>query len=105
MVTRPRPVGHDNKQCQGDDDASSDLSEIFSDIGSDSDSNTDADLDSGVSDSDDDGLDDDSKDEGQLSPEAYLAQAESLDVSQLRQKRYADKTQEDLDGTRVYWDK
>ena len=44
-------------------------------------------------------------DEGQLPPEHYLAQAESLDVTQLRQKRYSDGTQERLDETRMYWNR
>ncbi|KAL2815837.1 hypothetical protein BDW59DRAFT_166650 [Aspergillus cavernicola] len=106
MVARSRPVGHDNQQSQSDDDASSDVSEVFSDNESDSDSNTDPELDSEDSDNDDDDPDDDSfNDEGQLPPEHYLAQAESLDVSQLRQKRYADGTQEKLDDTRVYWNR
>jgi hypothetical protein len=81
------------------------VSEVFSDIESDSDSNTDLELDSEDSDSDDDDPDNDSNDEGQLPREYYLAQAESLDVSQLRQKRYADGTQEKLDNTRVYWNR
>ncbi|KAK6815542.1 hypothetical protein RU639_008672 [Aspergillus parasiticus] len=106
MVGSSRPGGHSNKRSQSDDDASSNLSEVFSDAESDSDSNTDPGPDSGDSDSDEDGPDDDSfNDEGQLPPEYYLAQAESLDVSQLRQKRYADGTQERLDDTRVYWDR
>ena len=44
-------------------------------------------------------------DEGQLSPEEYLAKAEQLDVSQLRQKRYSPKTQEKLDETAEYWNR
>lgn len=105
MVARSRPVGHGNERSQSDD-GSSDVSEIFSDNESESDSNTDPELDSEASDSDSDGPDDKSfNDEGQLPPEYYLAQAESLDVSQLRQKRYADKTQEKLDETRVYWNR
>ncbi|BCR82796.1 hypothetical protein ACHE_10198S [Aspergillus chevalieri] len=49
--------------------------------------------------------DDISDDEGQLPPEHYLAQAKSLNVSQLRQQRYSDGTQEKLDETRMYWDR
>jgi hypothetical protein len=86
-------------------DASSDLSDIFSDDGSDSDSSTDPGLDSEDSDEEDEPGDDTFDDEGQLSPEHYLAQAESLDVSQLRQKRYSDGTQERLDETRMYWNR
>ncbi|KAL4861379.1 hypothetical protein BDV12DRAFT_208062 [Aspergillus spectabilis] len=86
-------------------DASSDLSDIFSDDGSDSDSSTDPGLDSEDSDEEDEPGDDTFDDEGQLSPEHYLAQAECLDVSQLRQKRYSDGTQERLDKTRMYWNR
>ncbi|OJD20670.1 hypothetical protein ACJ73_07994 [Blastomyces percursus] len=42
-------------------------------------------------------------DEGQLPPEHYLAQAKTLDVSQLRQKRYSERTEEKLEETRIYW--
>ncbi|KAL4916002.1 hypothetical protein BDW62DRAFT_218975 [Aspergillus aurantiobrunneus] len=91
---------------QSDDDASSDVSEVFSDFESDSDSTTDLELDNEVSDSVDNDPDDDShNDEGQLSPEHYLAQAESLNVSRLRQKQYADGTQEKLDDTTAYWNR
>jgi hypothetical protein len=62
-------------------------------------------LDSDSSDGDDDPDDDFVDDEGQLPPEHYLAEAEDLDVSQLRQKRYSDGTQERLDETRVYWNR
>ncbi|EDN05363.1 conserved hypothetical protein [Histoplasma mississippiense (nom. inval.)] len=41
----------------------------------------------------------------QLPPEHYLALAESLDITQLRQKRYSPKTQEKLDETRDYWER
>ncbi|OJJ86989.1 uncharacterized protein ASPGLDRAFT_43463 [Aspergillus glaucus CBS 516.65] len=44
-----------------------------------------------------------SDDEGQLPHEHYLAQAESLHVSQLRQQQYSDVTQERLDETCMYW--
>ncbi|KAL4864491.1 hypothetical protein BDV12DRAFT_201101 [Aspergillus spectabilis] len=103
MVARSRPVRHDNKQNQSDDDASSDESEVFSDNRSDSDSNTDPELDIEDSDNDDDDPDNDtSDDEGRLSREHYLAHAESLDVFQLRQKQYSDGTQERLDETHMY---
>ncbi|EYE97833.1 uncharacterized protein EURHEDRAFT_409098 [Aspergillus ruber CBS 135680] len=105
MAPRSRPVGSDDKENQTD--ASSDLTEIFSDNGSDSDSTSDLELDSEDSDDEDgdevdDGIFDD---EGQLPREHYLAQAESLNVSQLRQKRYSDATQERLDETRMYWNR
>ncbi|KAJ5712973.1 uncharacterized protein N7483_010154 [Penicillium malachiteum] len=105
MLDCSQPVEYNNERSL-DDNSSSDMSEVFSDIKSDSDSNTDLELDSENSDSDDDKLDGSVfSDEGQLSPEYYLAQAESLDVSQLRQKRYADSTQGYLDNTRIYWDR
>ncbi|KAL4755701.1 uncharacterized protein BDW70DRAFT_165200 [Aspergillus foveolatus] len=85
-------VGHDNKQSQSDN-GSSDVSEVFSDNNSESDSNTDPDLDSEDSDSYGDDADNNSlNDERQLPQEYYLAQTKSLDVSQLRQERYVDKT-------------
>jgi hypothetical protein len=80
-----RPVGPDDKSGS---DASSDVRKIFSDNGS-----GDLELDSDYSDDDED-PDDSVDDEGQLPPEHYLTEAESLNVSQLRQKRYSDGTQE-----------
>ncbi|ODM15181.1 hypothetical protein SI65_09420 [Aspergillus cristatus] len=103
MAPHSRPVGSDDKENQTD--ASSDLTEMFSDNGSDSDSISDPELDSEDSDDEDEPDDDISDDEGQLPPEHYLAQAESLNVSQLRQKRYSDTTQERLDETRMYWNR
>lgn len=99
MAPRSQQVGTDSKESQ-ESNASSDLSEIFSDNNSDSDSSSDPELDGEDSDEPDDETFDD---EGQLAPEQYLAQAESLDISQLRQKRYSDATQEKLDETRMYW--
>ncbi|EDN07431.1 conserved hypothetical protein [Histoplasma mississippiense (nom. inval.)] len=49
--------------------------------------------------------DDEDDDDGQLPPEHYLALAESLDIAQLRQKRYSPRTQEKLDETRGYWER
>lgn len=103
MAPRPRPVGSNNKEDPSE--PSTDLSEIFSDYGSDSDSTSDLVADSEVSDNEDEIGDDNFDDEGQLPPEHYLAQAQSLDVSQLRQKRYSDGTQERLDETRMYWNR
>jgi len=98
MAPHSRPVGSDNKENQTD--ASSDLTEIFSDNSFDSDSISDLELDS---------EDSDMKMRMNpmtislmmrasclLSPEHYLAQAESLNVSQLRQKQHSDTTQERL---------
>lgn len=103
MAPLPRLVGCDGEENQSD--TTSDLTEIFSDNGSDSDSSSDLEPDSEVSDDEDEPDDDTFDDEGQLPPEHYLAQAESLDVSQLRQKRYSDATQEKLDETRMYWNR
>ena len=75
------------------------------DNGSDSNSSSDLEPDSEVSDDEDEPNNNTFDDEGQLPPEHYLAQAESLDVSQLRQKRYSDGTQERLDETRMYWNR
>nr|KMM69757.1 hypothetical protein CPAG_06071 [Coccidioides posadasii RMSCC 3488] len=47
--------------------------------------------------------DDDFDYEGQLPAEHYLAKAESLNISQLRQRRYSPLTQEKLDDLRRYW--
>jgi hypothetical protein len=92
---------------ESESDASSILTEIFSDDGLDDDSATDLDPDSDSEDLDDesDSEDDEAVDEGQLSPEEYLAKAEQLDVSQLRQKRYSPTTQEKLDDTGEYWNR
>ncbi|OQD78924.1 hypothetical protein PENANT_c071G10263 [Penicillium antarcticum] len=92
-------------------DASSDSPEIFSNEASETDSSTtpgDSDSSSeseseNESESEDDlALEDEEK---QLPPEHYLQEAECLDVSLLRQKRYSPRTQEKLDETREYWDK
>ena len=87
MEPRPELIGSDGGENQSD--AISDLTEIFSYNGSDSDSSSDPELDSEVS--DEDGPDHNAfnafDSEGQLSPEHYLAQAESLYVTQLRRKR------------------
>ena len=101
MTLRSKPIRSDGEENQSD---ATDLTEVFSDNGSDSDSSSDPELNSEVSDEDepDDNAFDD---EGQLPPEHYLAQAESLDVTQLRQKRYSDGTQERLDETRMYWNR
>jgi hypothetical protein len=104
MVTGSRQFKPDDTEGQ-DSDASSSVSDIFSDCASDSDSNSDLEFDSEDSDDEDDGPEDSYNDDGQLPPEYYLEQAENLDVSQLRQKRYSDSTQEKLDETRIYWNR
>jgi len=98
-------VGSDNKENQSD--ASSNLTKIFSDDGSDSDFISDLEIDSDHLDhEDEDELDDNiTNDEGQLPPEHYLVQAESLNVSRLQQKRYSDTTQERIDETCMYWNR
>lgn len=88
---------------KSDSDASSILSQIISDNGSDDDSESELELDGETSDNESDSDDDDLHDEGQLSPEEYLAIAEKLDVTQLRQKRYSPNTQDKLDETQEYW--
>jgi hypothetical protein len=44
-----------------------------------------------------------SDDEGPHPPEYYLAEAASLDVKRLRQRRYSLKTQERLDWVKDHW--
>lgn len=106
MHSPPCPVLSDDES-----DASSGLPEIFSNNASDSDSST-ASSDFDASSESESESDDESEDElaledeeEQLSPEYYLQEAESLDVSRLRQKRYSPKTQERLDETQDFWDK
>lgn len=102
MAPRSRLQGSDNTEYQSD--ASSDLSAIFSGNESESDSSSGPESDS-EDDSDDEKDEDTFDDEGQLPPEHYLAQAESLDVTQLRQNRYSQNTQGRLDETRMYWNR
>ncbi|KAL4801337.1 hypothetical protein BDV18DRAFT_167573 [Aspergillus unguis] len=104
MAPYARPAGPKESEGQIESDSSSAVSEIFSDNGPDNDSDTDLE-DSEESDDDDEQDEESFNDEGELPPEHYLAEAENLDVSQLRQKRYSDTTQEKLDETRVYWDR
>ncbi|KAJ5820533.1 hypothetical protein N7474_006124 [Penicillium riverlandense] len=106
MPASPHPVLPDDES-----DASSGLPEIFSNNASDSDSSTTS-SDFDASSESESESDDESEDElvledeeEQLSPEYYLREAESLDVSQLRQKRYSPKTQERLDEAQDFWDR
>ncbi|EDN08178.1 predicted protein [Histoplasma mississippiense (nom. inval.)] len=85
----PDKQSRSKTDVKSDLDTLSALDAIFSDSGYESGS---------VSEGEDD-------DEGQLPPEHYLALAESLDVSQLRQKRYSPKTQEKLDEICDYWER
>ena len=80
MVPCPKPIRFAGGENQSN--ATSNLTEISSDNGFDSNSSSNPELDSEVSDEDkpdNDAFDD----EGQLPPEHYLAQAESLDITQL----------------------
>lgn len=106
MPHRPRPALSDDES-----DAGSDVPAIFSneasDIGSsttpsDSDSSSEFESEDESESEDDLALDDEEK---QLPPEHYLQEAECLDVSLLRQKRYSPRTQDKLDETREYWDR
>lgn len=86
--------------------ASTNLQDIFSNHRSDcsdGESGLEDGSDSSVDDTDNDSLCGD--DEEQHSTEYYLTEAECLDVSQLRQRRYSPKTQEKLNETRDYWDR
>ncbi|KAH1891179.1 hypothetical protein KXW69_003774 [Aspergillus fumigatus] len=97
MVTHSQQLTPDDESQ--DSNASSSVSKIFSDSESNSNSNSDLELDSEDSDNKDDSPEDFSNNDSQLPPEYYLEQAESLDISQLQQKRYSDGTQEKLDET------
>ena len=95
----------------GESDTSSRLPEIFSNNASDSETSTatsifdlSSESESESEDESEDELASEDKEE-QLPPEYYLQEAESLDVSQLRQKRYSPKTQERLDETQDFWDR
>ncbi|KAH2026139.1 hypothetical protein KXV43_000989 [Aspergillus fumigatus] len=99
MVTHSQQLTPDDESQ--DSNASSSVSKIFSDSESNSNSNSDLELDSEDSDNKDDSPEDFSNNDSQLPPEYYLEQAESLDISQLQQKRYSDGTQEKLDETRL----
>ncbi|KAJ6103496.1 hypothetical protein N7486_005923 [Penicillium sp. IBT 16267x] len=88
MATCSQPAGPNESEKWNESDASSNVSAIFSDNGSESESNSDLEPDSEDSDDDDDLGNGSFDDEGQLPPEHYLAQAQNLDVSHLRQKRW-----------------
>ena len=100
IAPRSQPVGPGDKDSQSKCDASAALDSIFGDSEYESGSYSNPSED----DDDSDNSDDDAVDyEGQLPPEHYLAQAKSLNVSQLRQKRYSEHTEENLEETRMYW--
>ncbi|KAI2735701.1 hypothetical protein DTO013E5_8636 [Penicillium roqueforti] len=102
----PWPALSDDKS-----DTSSRLPEIFSNNASDPDSSIAPSVFDSSSESESESEDEpedelaSEDEEEQLPPEYYLQEAESLDVSQLRQKRYSPKTQEKLDETQDFWDR
>ncbi|KAF7122872.1 hypothetical protein CNMCM5793_000982 [Aspergillus hiratsukae] len=98
-----QPIGSDD-----DSGTSTDVSDVFSDGAADDISDSASEPDSSGDESDDsdgDSILNDEEEEQELSALHYLQVAESLDVSQLRQKRYSPKTQAKLDETRDYWDR
>ncbi|KOC10147.1 hypothetical protein AFLA70_213g001581 [Aspergillus flavus AF70] len=102
MRHSPRPLGSND-----DSGSTTDVPDIFSDDATDesSDSASDPDSDDDPEDlSDDDSILDD-EEERELPAAYFLQEAECLDVSQLRQKRYSPRTQIKLDETRDYWDR
>ncbi|RHZ58146.1 DUF3435 domain-containing protein [Aspergillus thermomutatus] len=103
MRHSPQPVGSDD-----DSGSTTDVPDIFSaddatDESSDSASEPDSDNDPEDLSDDDSILDD--EEERELPAAYFLQEAECLDVSQLRQKRYSPRTQAKLDETRDYWDR
>ncbi|KAB8069060.1 hypothetical protein BDV29DRAFT_183512 [Aspergillus leporis] len=103
MRHSPGPIGSDD-----DSGTSTDLPDVFSDDATDDFSASASEPDSGddnSDDSDDDSILDDEEEERELPALHYLQEAECLDVSQLRQKRYSPRTQAKLDETRDYWDR
>ncbi|PYH75799.1 hypothetical protein BO82DRAFT_409090 [Aspergillus uvarum CBS 121591] len=103
MRCSPQPVGSDD-----DSGTSSNFPGVFSDGASDNLSESASEPASSgddSEDSDDDSILDDEEEERELTALHYLEEAESLNVSQLRQKRYSPKTQSSLDDTRDYWNR
>lgn len=102
MRCSPEPINSDD-----DSGTSSDVPDVFSDGAVDDSSESASELDSSGDNSDDSNDDSilDEEEEQELSALHYLQEAESLDVSQLRQKRYSPKTQSRLNDTRDYWDR
>ncbi|ODH16246.1 hypothetical protein ACO22_06374 [Paracoccidioides brasiliensis] len=94
MARHSRPAGPDNEGSKSQSNVISVLDAIAALEVSYSDSGYES---SAASEDEDD-------DEGQLPAEHHLALAESLDITQLRQKRYIPNTQEKLDETRGYWE-
>ncbi|CAI7630707.1 unnamed protein product [Penicillium palitans] len=93
MTPRCRSIGPIESESQNESDADSDGSAIFTDNGSDKDSDSESEPDG-----------DDTDNESDFGDESFNDE-EGLDVSQLRQKRYSDGTQEKLDQTAVYWNR
>ncbi|CAG8414202.1 unnamed protein product [Penicillium salamii] len=103
MTPRCRSIGPIQSKSQNKSDADSDGSAIFTDNGSKKDSDSKSEPDGDDTDNESDSSDESFNDEGQLPPKHYLAEAEGLDVSQFRQKRYSNSTQKKLDQTAVYY--
>ena len=76
---------------------------LFNESDDDLDDTDDTEIQSNESDSDTDVEACLSDDEGPRPPEHYLAEAASLDVKRLRQRRYSPKTQERLDWVKDHW--
>ncbi|RAL06608.1 DUF3435 domain-containing protein [Aspergillus homomorphus CBS 101889] len=104
MRYSPQPIGSSNDSGTSSnvpdvcsDGAADNLSESASEPASSGDDSDDSD--------DDSILDDEEEEERELTALHYLEKAESLDVSQLRQKRYSPNAQSRLDDTRDYWNR
>ncbi|KAE8374982.1 hypothetical protein BDV26DRAFT_268992 [Aspergillus bertholletiae] len=100
MRNSVRLIGSDDNS-----DTSTDVPDVFSDDAAYNSLDSASPPDSGDNssdDSDDDSILDDEEAQ-ELPAEHYLQEAECLDVSQLRQKRYSPRTQDKLDETRDYW--
>ncbi|CAG8944724.1 unnamed protein product [Penicillium salamii] len=103
-------ASHGSVPSDDKSDTSPSHSDVFSDHTSDTDSSTEPsvfDLESESEDESQDESEDElvsEDEEEQLPPEYYLHEAESLDISQLRQKRYNPNTQRYLDDMQYFWD-
>ncbi|KAL4950839.1 hypothetical protein BDW69DRAFT_186978 [Aspergillus filifer] len=103
MRHSPQSIGSDD-----DSGSSTDLPDVFSDDVTSESSDSATEPDSDDDDADDHSDDDsilDNEEERELPASHYLQEAERLNVSQLRQRRYSPRTQAKLDETRDYWDR
>ena len=97
-----QPIGSDD-----DSGISTDVSDVFSYNATSKSSDSTSEPDS-INNLDDNASNDlilDYEEEQELPAEYYLQEAECLDVSRLRQRRYSPRTQDKLDETRKYWDR